>query len=211
LERAGSEWKSNARGEFGPMPVYRIDRVTLGSLTFRDVRAVGESSTFPEFMPGDGVLGRGLLEGLTLDIDLPGGRLGVLPAGMKPPDFDASQWQAVPLLAMDDGPVVSMRIDDSDRALAVVLDTGAIANGPEGAYGVVELPGDLDADDELVEGLPMYRAQDVRLGEVSIGPMRFLVMDHADPPGTDGFLGNALYAARRVLVVPSEEKVFLQR
>lgn len=211
LVQVGSMMKWNANGQMDRAPVYRIDELTLGPLRFTGVRAPLDRTEFPAFMPGDGVLGRGLLGDLTLDIDLPAHRLGLLPAGSLPRDFDARDWMEVPLLAYDNGPVVPVHVDGSARMLRLVMDTGAIATGPEGSCGVIELPTDLAPASEVVAGLPFYRARSVRLGDAMIGPMDFFVVDHPQPPGTQGFLGNVLYQHWRVLIVPARRKVFLRR
>jgi len=211
LPSVGSEWKARASGPFSRVPVYQLEEVYIGPLTFNKVRAPAEASEFPEFMPGDGMLGRGLLEGLTLDIDMPGRRLGILPAGVLPRDFNHDDWLAVPLLSMHDGPVVPMRLDDSETVLRIVLDTGAIAFADDDLYGVVELPRDLEPSPDQIEGLPVYRAANVRLGDAPIGPMRLFVMDHPQPPNTEGFLGSPLQMQWRILIVPAEKRVYLRR
>lgn len=209
LERVGSEMKFDAAGGLRLAPVYRLDEVAVGPLRFTEVRAPLESSAFPEFMPGDGVLGRALLGEMTLDIDLPNRTLGVLPPAELPDDFADREWIEAPLLGYDDGPVIAVRLDESEEDLRMVLDTGAIATGPEGRYGVVELPADLTAEPDPVEGLPVYRAGEVRVGERSLGSMPFFVMHHPQPPDTQGFLGNVLFAGRRVIINPMLERVYI--
>ncbi len=210
LPQAGAEWEAGASGGLSRVPVFQLDEVHIGPLTFNDVRAPAESSAFPDFMPGDGMLGRGLLVGLTLDIDMPVGRLGILPAGALPSDFNRDDWLAVPLLSMHDGPVVPMRLDDSETTLRMVLDTGAIAFADDDLYGIVELPRELKPARDQVEGLTVYRAANVRLGDVPVGPMRFFVMNHPQPPNTEGFLGSVLQMQWRIVIVPTEDRVYLR-
>ncbi len=211
LEQAGTAWKSYGSGKMVRAAVYAIDEATLGPLHYTGVRAVSEVSDFPAFLPGDGVLGRGLLGEMTLDIDLPRRRLGLLPPAALPSDFNDAQWIKAPLLDYRNGPVAAVHLDGSSRTLRLVLDTGAIAIGPEGSYGVVELPADLSPAPDRVEGLPVYRARSVRIGGSDIGPMNFFVVNHPQPPGTHGFLGNALYRQHRVLIVPASRMVCIQR
>ncbi len=211
LKRVGSQTKWYANGKLDRTAVLGIPELTLGPLKYTNVRAPLESTEFPQFMPGDGVLGRGLLGNMTLDIDLPGKRLGLLPPGSLPRDFRAQDWIEVPLLAYDNGPVVPVQIDNSTHTLRMVMDTGAIATGSEGSYGVVELPSDLSPTADKVDGLPVYRAQTIHIGAASLGAMNLFVVKHPQPPGTHGFLGNVLYTRHRVLIVPATKTVYLSR
>jgi len=210
LEQVGSERHFRADGHLASVPVYELEYVELGPLRFTGVRSPTIHDTLPDYMEGDGMLGRGLLNGLTLDIDGPGGRLGILPPGSRPADFDDVTWREVPLLSIHNGPVVPVQIDSSAETLRMVIDTGAIAFGPDGPYAIVELPGDLEQGDELLGALPVYHARSVRLGDADIGPMRFVVMNHPEPPGTEGFLGNALTQSRRIIIDGAAEVVFIE-
>lgn len=209
LERVDTEWHFSADGRLQRTAVYRFDEVRLGPLTFSEVRAPVEATDLPDFFAGQGMLGRALLEGLTLDIDVPGRRLGILPPGQLPDGFDPRAWYAIPLLSMDDGPVIPVHIDGSTRELHMVVDTGAIANGPGGFYGIVELPSDLPQPTEKHRGLPVYRAQSVRLGDLDIGSMHFFVMHYPEPPGTHGFLGNVLTERYRILIEPHTSQMYI--
>lgn len=209
LQRTGSQWKSNASGKLVRTPVYGIDEIQIGPLRYQDVAAPLEESEFPPFMPGDGVLGRGLFEGLTLDINMPAGTLGIYTAGALPPDIDDQRWIVAPLVSMDDGPVVHVWLDQSTVTRALVLDTGAIAIGEGGLYAMVELPDDLAAP-HTAEDRPVYDAELVHLGDGAIGPISFFVVAHAQPPGTHGFLGNALFDTHRVVIDPAGMRVFIR-
>ena len=211
FERVGSQGKWNASGRFVRAPVLLVPELQIGPLRYAGARAPIEDMRLPPFMSGaDGVLGRACFDGLTLDIDGPGRRLGVLPAGARPADFDERSWHEVELLDMRNGPVVPLRLDESTHELRVVLDTGAIARGSGGSYGVVELPPDLEPRPDLEHGLPVYHAKSVLLGDAQLGPMRFYVKHHPQPPRTQGFLGNALYMHRRVIIEPAAQRVWIE-
>ena len=210
-ERVGRQWKWNASGRLVRAPVLLIPDIQIGPLVYSCVRAPVEDLQLPPYMAvANGVLGRACLEGLTLDIDGPRGKLGVLPAGERPDDFERNRWLEVELLDMSNGPMIPMRLDDSAYTLRVVLDTGAIATGKDEPYGVVELPTDLEPLLEQERGLPVYQAESVRLGTEQFGPMRFYVKHHLQPPGTHGFLGNALYMNRRVIIEPVAQRVWIE-
>ncbi len=209
LTRIGSEWKANAAGRMRLVPVYAIPEINLGPLQFTNVRAPVEHAKLPSYMPGQAVLGRGMLEGLTLDIDMPASRFGVLPSGALPDDFEDHDWITTDLVAINDGPVIRAQIDDSESTVRLVLDTGAITSHPDGAFGIVELPSDLTSDPSDESRPPIYRAQSVRIGEADIGPMSFYDMVHRFPRNTEGFLGNVLFPRFRVLIDPAARKVHL--
>ncbi len=210
LPRTGAQWKSSASGVLRRAAAYRIEAVSIGPLQFTGVEAVEEESSLPEFMPGDGVLGRGLIEGLTLDIDLPASRLGIYPAGVLPPDINDDGWIVAPLDSIHNGPVVNVRLDDSTTIRSLVLDTGAIALGDDGLYGLIELPDDIRPTRSADSDYPVFDARNVHVGDADIGPLSFYVKEYSQPPGTHGFLGNALFATHRVIIDPLGKRVFIR-
>ncbi|MEZ5977552.1 MAG: hypothetical protein R3F34_04970 [Planctomycetota bacterium] len=193
------EWHGNASGNWSRTAVRLVPWLRIGALRFTDVRAPEEGSDLPDFMTGDGMIGRGLLGEVALDVDAPHRRLGVAPSGWEPGDDERGAWTRVALLATEDGAVVPVEVDGSGRVLRVVLDTGAIAFADDVDFGLLDPAPDLGATGERDEGLPVHRATSVRLGGVELGAADFFLLEHPDPPRTDGFLGPMLH--RRVRYV----------
>ena len=212
LPRAGHEWSGRAHGAITRRPVHTLGTLTLGPLQFRDVAVTVDDTALPEFMGTDGLLGRRLLDGFTLDFDAPNGRLSMLPGGTLPEEVTASpeQWTAVPIDDLAYGPVIVVTLDDNPAPRRVVLDTGAIAFGPDGFLGIIELPRGVAPTERPADGPPIHRPAVMRAGDQPIGPFPLYVIDHPQPPRTHGFLGNVLFATHRVVIDPAGLTVYLR-
>ena len=75
--------------------------------------------------------------------------------------------------------------------------------------GIVELPSGLTPELPMEDVPPVYRTTAVHIGDGSIGPMPFYVKAYPWPPDTEGFLGNALFRAFRVVIDPTRGSVHL--
>lgn len=207
LNAIGRRWSANAYGRLSRRPVYDLREVHIGGRRIEQVRAVEMRDKLPEIVQADGLLGLDLFDGRTLDIDLPAGRLGVFPSGELPSDFIDQEWVTVPIVDDRNGYMVEIRVDDHPEVFRMVLDTGAVAYGSETTYGILDLPRRLKVHADNSVKPPVYQAELVHLGSGTIGSMAFLDLRFPEPPGADGFLGNALFRNHRVVIDPGQGRV----
>ncbi len=206
----GQERSANADGQLRRRRVYEVPNVTIGGTRVGTVRVI-EGDELPAIYGVDGLLGLELFRDLTLDIDFPSERLVVWPPGELPDDFAQQEWIVAPIVDKEYGISIEIRIDDHPEAFRVMLDSGAIAYGSKIHYGILNLPQLLRGSADVSSEPAVYRADAVRIGDGVIGPMRFLDLEFPEPPGHDGFLGNALLINHRVVIDPSRNTLYITK
>lgn len=211
LDTVGHEMSANAKGRLSRRQVFEVSSLSIGQATASDVRVVEMNEPLSPLYGADGLLGMDLFRGLVLDIDFRSRRLVVFPPGHLPYDFTRQEWITVPLLDTKYGFSIEIGVDDHPEQFRMVLDSGAIAYRSNTHYSILDLPRDLRERADTSSDIPVYRANQVRIGNGSIGPMPFLDLDFSNPPRHDGFLGNALLIRHRVVIDPANGVVFISK
>ena len=150
--------------------------VRIGDVVLHDVR--GYEHVFARDFPPPveaGYLGRGILDRFALAIDYPARSVAIARSRAELAASPGRRWSIVPFSSSDSGAVVSASLDG--RMHELLLDTGATSS-------FMRQP---------------YRARDLRIGGVSLGPLDFEPLD-LSVPDADGLLGASFFAPRRVLV-----------
>lgn len=118
------------------LPLYQLDELTLGPVTFQDVRVLSRDyNQHAAAVRGhiDGVLGIHLFRELLLTIDYPARRLR-----LDAPRADTGSQHIIPLI--DDGGVPTIEVTLAGKSVCAHLDTGAMGGVAVPAQIADELP-----------------------------------------------------------------------
>ena len=211
LDPIGRDLSADAHGRRTRRHVFEIPECAIGEAPLRTVYAMELNEPLPPMFGADGLLGMDLFSGLVLDIDFQSERLLVLPPGELPPDFAQTEWITVPLVDDRHGFTIEIQLNDHPRVFRAILDSGAVAYGSKTHYAILDLPRELRALADTSSETAVYWADLVRLGNGTIGPVPFLDIALPEPPGQDGFLGNALFVRHRVVIDPSNDTVYISK
>ncbi len=211
LEPIGRERSADARGRRSRRSVFEISECTIGDVPLGTVYATQLNEPLAPIYGADGLLGTDLFSGLVLDIDFLSERFVVLPPGQLPRDFTRTDWITVPLVDDKHGFAVEIQLDGYPEVFRAILDSGAVAYGSNTHYAILDLPPELRGLADTSGEPAVYWAGLVRLGNGTIGPVPFLDIAFPEPPGQDGFLGNALFVRHRVVIDPSNDTVYISK
>ncbi len=209
-------------GDGRTVPVALVPRLVLGGLAIRDVPfPVGTLPAAPNVSPAvAGLVGADLLAGFALAIDVPDGRLALLPDSPPCNDTPVAPGPAddVPLAPSGDRRVVAATLDG--RAITALLDTGArsrivsrrtaIAVGVSPALLDTE-PGGITAGIDLRDALyHWHRFDRLRIGDETERDPVLTVLPLPDG-GADMLLGADWFASHRVVVSYRTNRMLVQR
>jgi predicted aspartyl protease len=187
---------TDALGITSNRATFKVDVLELGSKRFADIEA-DEISGYAANSPGDGIIGKRLLNQFVAVYDYPSRKITLYSSKERTAiqrECRGIQVDTVPDL---EGAIVSMATMDH-QSMRMLWDTGATYSFVKKSF----------ADEH---NLPVqevfYTTQRFELGQHDFGPLKLVVLDLKAPGNVDGYLGYNFFANHVVCIDPSTHHV----
>lgn len=189
-------------------PVYRVDQVQVGDLSFTSVEVIEDfhdskyQANYEENFDTYGAMGTGLFQEHKLVFDYRRGELTIINSDADLGSPSKCQGQEIPFLPNNDVGVLTMAKTEIGD-IKFIWDTGAVPN--------IILKSRAEGEDLMVSDRNDVTVNQIAFNGHELGPIEFKVWDFPIEPPFEGFIAHAFFEDHTVCVDFPGNRLFVSK